>query len=186
VNVVEPLDDVSDAFALVDAFKFGRLTPVTVSARMRLRPDAPEAFIVRARAPRRAARGQRIRIRLLLQRRRAGLKRLSVFYRVPRSARPGRHTLRVRGTVPRTPESTFQEHLESAFEPDPEPGKINEVGPRSIDELAAEIAALRRADGLRVTFSRFRPGRVVLPTSKLLIRGQARLPVTIVAHSRRG
>jgi hypothetical protein len=80
---------------------------------------------------------------------------------------------------------SFQEHLESVFEPEPEPGKINEVGPRSIDELAAEIAALRRSDGLRATFSRFQPGRVVLPSSKLLIRGKVRLPVTITAPSRR-
>ena len=186
VNVVEPLDDAAHAFALVDSFKFGRLTPVNVSARLRLRPGAPEAFIVGARAPRRARRGQRLRIRLLLQRRRAGTQRISVFYRVPRSIRPGPHKLTIRGTVPRSPEVSFEEHLESAFEPDPpDPGEINKVGPRSIQQLAAEIAALRRSDGMRATFSRSRRGRMVMPSSKVLIRGKVRLPVTIIARSRR-
>jgi hypothetical protein len=182
LNVVEPLDDATRAFDLVDSFKFGRLTPVAVSARVGLRPDTPEAFILRARGPRRARRGQRLRIRLLLQRPRAGRERMTVFYRVPRRTRPGPHMLTIRGTVPRRPEVSFQEHIDNVFEPDVEPGRGEEPGPRSMAQLAAEIAALRHSDGLRATFSRLARGPVVLSTSNLLVRGRVRLPVRIVGR----
>jgi hypothetical protein len=183
LNVVKPLDDVARASELIDSFKFGRLTPVSVSARVRLRPGIPEAFILGARAPRRARRGQRLRIRLLLQRPRAGTERTTVFYRVPRRTRLGPHVLRIKGTVPRPPEVSFQEHIDTVFQPEDQPGQNDGVGPRSIDAMAAQISALGQSDGLRATFARYLPGRVVLPSSKLLIRGKVRVPVRIVGRS---
>jgi hypothetical protein len=92
-----PLDDLWTAFDLIDGFKFGPLDVRDVSVRMKLRADVSEAFIVRARAPRRVRPGQRIRIGLQLQRSRAGRQRVSFVYRVPRSVRPGRRLLTVRG-----------------------------------------------------------------------------------------
>ena len=174
---VSPLDDASRAFRLVDAFKFGRLTPLSVSARLGLQRGVPEAFLVRARAPRRVRPGQRVRIGLLLQERRAGRRRTAVYLRVPRSAKPGRHVLRLTGTTPRSPEVGFEERLEIALTPE-SPG--NSAGPRSLGALAKQIAALRKTrDGLRATLSRSGRGPVLLPASKLLIRGRARLPVTV-------
>lgn len=176
-NQVSPLDDASTAFRLVDAFKFGRLTPLSVSARLRLRRGVPEAYILRARAPRRVKRGQRVRIGLLLQNRRAGRKRVSVYYRVPRAARPGRHLLKLRGAVPRSPEVGFQERLEIALTPEP-PGEG--VGPRSLEALAETIASLSKSrDGLRATISKSGRGPVVLSASKLLVRGKVRLPLIV-------
>jgi len=176
-NQVSPLADASTAFRLVDAFKFGRLTPLSVSARLRLRRGVPEAYILRARAPRRVKRGQRVRIGLDLQNRRAGRKRVNVFYRVPRSARPGRRVLTLRGAVPRSPEVGFQERLEIALTPEA-PGEG--LGPRSVEALAERIASLRKSrDGLRATISKSGRGPVVLSASKLLVRGKTRLPLIV-------
>ena len=65
-----PFDDLAGAFGLLDGFKFGRITPTDVSVRMKVRRGVREAFVIAARAPRRVRPGQRMRVRLLLQRRR--------------------------------------------------------------------------------------------------------------------
>ncbi len=174
---VSPLEDASTALRLVDAFKFGRLTPLSVSARLRLRRNLPEAYLLRARAPRRVRRGQRLRIGVLLQRRRAGKKRVTLYYRVPRSARPGRRVLKLTGVEPRSPEVDFEERLEIALTPR-RPG--NGAGPRSLGALAESVASLRKSrDGLRATIAGSGRGPLVLSASKLLVRGKLRLPVVV-------
>ena len=117
IDQVRPLEDASRAFRLVNAFKFGRLTPQSVRARLSLRRGVPEAFLLSARAPKRVRAGRRVRISLLVQGRRSGRRRVTVSYRVPRSTPPGRRTLTIRGAVPQPPETSFQEALEIALEP---------------------------------------------------------------------
>ena len=173
-----PLDDASAAFQLIDAFKFGRLTVRSVSARLTLRRGIREAFLLRARAPRSVKRGRRVRVKLLLQNRRAGRQRIAVSYRVPRTTRPGRHVLTLRGAVPIAPEVGFEERLEVALEPEEEPD-INAPGPRSLDALADEIASVRQSTGLRASISRTGAGPVLLPSSKLLVRGKLRLALNV-------
>lgn len=178
LDQVAPLDDASAAFQLIDAFKFGRLTVRSVSARLTLRRGVREAFLLRARAPRSVKRGRRVRVKLLLQNRRAGRQRISAFYRVPRTTRPGRHVLTLRGAVPTSPEVGLEERLQIALEPEEEPD-INAPGPRSLDALADEIASVRQSTGLRGSISRAGAGPVLIPSSKLLIRGKLRLALNV-------
>ena len=110
-----PFEDLSSIVALVDGFKFGRLTPLDASVRLRVSRDVPEAFILSARAPRRVRPGQRVRIRLSLQRRRSGRTALSFPFRVPRSLRPGVRTLTLRGIVPASLREGSEEGLEELF-----------------------------------------------------------------------
>lgn len=171
-----PLDDLSNAFGLIDGYKFGRLDVRRVSIGLRVRAGVREAFLLRARAPRRVRPGQRIRIRLLLQRSRAGRQRLSFPYRVPRSLRPGRHLLTVRGTG-----SGASAPLEDIF------GLIFGGGgggggprpPRSVPELGARIALTAQPNGIRASFAPKRKGPVVHRSDRLLIRGKGRVPIVV-------
>ena len=127
-----------------------------------------------------------MRVRLLVQRRRGGRERMSFRMRVPRSLRPGRRVLTLRGVVPQSLREGSEDGLEIVLDDDANGGGGgDEAGPRSVAELAAEMAALGRPDGLRASFSRRRKGRVVLPAARVLLRGKVSLPVRVVRRGRR-
>jgi hypothetical protein len=170
-----PLDDLSTAFGLIDGYKFGRLDVERVSVGMNVRAGVREAFLLEARAPRRARPGQRIRIRLLLQRSRAGRQQLSFPYRVPRSLRPGRRVLTVRGASPGSADP-LEDVFELIFGGDGEGGPRP---PRSVPELGTRIALLAKPSGVRATFARKGKGPVVHRGDTLLIRGKARVPIVV-------
>jgi hypothetical protein len=173
-----PLDDLSSAFGLIDNFKFGPLDVGKASVRMSLREGVREAFILDARAPRKVRPGQRIRIRMRLQRSRAGRERLSFGYRVPRSTSPGARLLTLRG-VSGSGDSDFLSALFGelfAFDG----GGPRSGPPRSIGELADRIAAIGRPQGIRATFARKGKGPVVYPTGRTLIRGKAQIPMIVM------
>lgn len=171
-----PLDDLAAAFALIDGYKFGPLGIRSVSVRMRLRPVVREAFIVAARAPTRVRRGQRVRVRMLLQRSRAGRQVVSFPYRIPRGAKPGLRILTVRG--------------EGAGAGD-ELGGLEDLfvdllggdggGPlvRSVGELATRVQALGRPRGVRASLVAKDKGQVVYSDKRLLIRGKAQIPLIV-------
>jgi hypothetical protein len=168
------LDDVSQAVRLLDGYVFGPLDIRSVSIRTGVRPGVKEAFILRARAPRRVRRGQRIRVRMRLQRSRAGRFGVSFPYRVPRSARPGRQRLTIKGEG--AGGGSLEEIFEIFFEE-----FFSGTGPvKSIGELRARIAALGAPDGVRATLHRKgRGGEVVYRNRRVLIRGQTRIPLII-------
>ena len=177
-----PFEDLSTAFVLLDAFKYGRITPVSARVRMRVRRGVEEALMLRARAPRTVRQGQRIRIRIALRRRRGGFERLSVPYRVPLSTRPGRRTLTLRGTVPFALLQGFEQSIEDLLGGGVGGGLADEdlVGPRSVETVARAIAGLKRRYGLRATFSRKSHGPVILPTRERILRGKLRLPMRVL------
>lgn len=176
-----PFDDLAGAFGLLDGFKFGRITPTDVSVRMKVSPGVREAFVIAARAPRRVRPGQRIRVRLLLQRRRGGRSRLSFPLTVPRSLRPGVRTLTLRGVVPASLQQASEDGIEIVLEDiaGGGGGSSDDAGPRSVGELAAGIAELGAADGLRATFASRGRGRVVLRRRGLLLRGKLRVQLRV-------
>lgn len=173
-------EDVSSAVGLVEGYKFGPLDIEGVSIRTGVRAGVREAFIVAARAPRRVRPGQRIRIRLKLQRSRAGRTRRSFPYTVPRSTRPGRRTLTVRGV------GAGSNALEEIFSLLLGGGGAASRPLRSVPELAARIAALGAPDGVRATFSAKGKGPVVYDNPRLKIRGKVRLPVVVERPGGRG
>lgn len=177
-----PFEDLSTALVLIDAFKYGRLTPISASVHMRVRRGVPEALMLGASAPKRVRPGQRIPIRIALQRRRGGRDSVSFSYRVPRSTRPGRRTLTLRGPVPYPLFFGGGGDLGLLLEGGGGAGIAPEesIGPRSVEELASRIAMLERRGGLRATFARKGRGPVVLPTKKVVLRGRLRVPMLVV------
>lgn len=172
----EPFEDLTRALTLVDSFKFGKLTPRSVSVRARVRPRVREAFLLGARTRRSARAGQRIRVRLSLRRSRGPRYSRSFVYRVPKRTRPGDRVLRLSGVGAGSFEDEAEDFIELLFG---ESGAGGGAGPRSLDALAGEIADLRRRQGLRATFAAKRPGPVVLPTPRLLLRGSARVRLRV-------
>lgn len=171
-----PLDDLSAAFSLIDGYEFGPLGIRSVSVRMRLRPVVREAFILAGQAPPRVRRGQRIRVRLLLQDARAGRRQIAFPYRVPRSAKPGVRLLTVRGQSGGDGggglEDFFVELLGGGGG-----GGAGKV--RSVRELAQRIAAFGEREGIRASIVAKQKGPVVYTSRRLLIRGKTQVPLVV-------
>jgi hypothetical protein len=176
-GTLEPLGDLSSAFSLVDGYKYGPLDVEGVRVRIRMSAGVRESLVLDGSAPRRVKPGQRIRVRLKLQRsREAGRQRLSFRYRVPRSVRPGARVLTVHGA-------------DASFETDPAEALFEELfffeefggpaPPRTVKRLAARIAALGKPDGIRASFNRKRLGPVVYPYERQLVKGQAKIPMIV-------
>ena len=178
-----PFADLSAAIGLVDGFKFGRLTALGASVRMEASRGVAEAFILSARAPRRVRPGQRIRIKLALQRRRGGRLRMSFPFKVPRRLRAGGRVLTLRGTVPASLRLGSEESLASLLEEPELPGGGDRAGPRSRAELVSAVAQLGRPDGVRATFGSGR-GPIVLRSPGLLIRGKVALRFRVLGRRR--
>jgi hypothetical protein len=177
-----PLDDLSAAFSLIDGYKFGPLGIRDVSVRMRVRPTVREAFIVAAAAPSRVRRGQRIRVRLLLQRSRAGRQRISFPYRIPRDAEKGPQILTIRGTTPGGGLGNLEDFFVELLV-----GEGGGGGPtRSVGELAGRIAALGEREGVHATLARKGKGPVVHTSERLLIRGKAQVPLVVRPAAKKG
>lgn len=169
-----PLDDLSSAFGLIDGYKFGPLGIRGISVRMRIRPTVREAFIVGADAPRRVRRGERIRVRMKLQRSRAGRTRVSFPYHIPRDAKKGLQRLTVRGTSPGGGIGALEDFFIELFA-----GGGGGGPTRSVGDLANRISALGMPDGVRATFARKGKGPVVYSSKSMLIRGKTQVPMII-------
>ena len=173
-------DDFERATSLLEAYDFGPLHVTDVRARLRLRRGVREAFLLRGSLPPRVRAGSTVRVRLVLRRRRAGDERLSFPLRIPRSLRPGRRVLRLSGgrvlSLEERLESLLSEELEVALDEEQE----SEPSPRSLAELAARIAGIRAAQGLRGTFRSRGAGPLVYRSDELLIRGRISIPTRIV------
>jgi hypothetical protein len=176
-----PLDDLSAAFSLIDGYEFGPLGVRAVSVRMRIRPTVREAFVVGADAPLRVRRGQRVRVRLLLQHSRAGRQRISFPYRIPRGAKQGLRILTIRGQGGGDGDGGLEDFFVELFG-----GGGAGGGPvRSVGELAARVAALGRPEGVRATLAAKRKGPVVYSDKRLLIRGKTHVPLIVRPAAKR-
>lgn len=175
-----PLDDLSSAFGLLDDYKFGPLGIRDVSVRMGLRPTVSEAFIVGAQAPLRVRRGQRVRIRMQLQRSRAGRTRVSFPYRIPRDTKKGMQILTIRGPGSGGGLAALEDFFIELFT-----GGGGGGPTRSVSDLAKRFAALGAPDGVRATFARKGQGPVVYNSRRLLIRGKTQVPMIVKPAKKR-
>jgi len=176
-----PFEDLASALSLVDGYEFGKLTPVSIEARMRVNRGLRRAYITGARVPRRVRSGTRVPVRLLLRESRGGTFSRTFLAKVPESLKPGRQILRLRGVGSGFSEESLDEVLELIIEGDGGLGGGSEGrGPRSIPALAAAVARLGNPEGVRAGFAGRGKGPVVLRTPRLLIRGQAKVAVRVV------
>lgn len=151
--------DVAMAASLVEQFDRRQLHVERVRASLELRHGIRFAVMRRASGPRRVRPGQRIRLRLVVQRPRQRAQQVSFRYRVPHTVRPGRRTLRLIGTSADPGESSLAGVFGGIF--DFEGGFFGfESGPRpqTVRALARAVRAIERFDGVRATFRRPRAG----------------------------
>ena len=151
---------------------------------VRAHAGVKQDVIVRARGPRRARKGSRIRVRLTVQRRRGARHRITVPVRVPRSLRPGRaHRLTLRGGGGASSEEELIREIIAMLEGDLGGGGGSSE-PRTVRQLARQIRALRRVPGIYARWDR-RPSRLARRASEVSYEGRARLSVRVTPRARR-
>jgi hypothetical protein len=174
------LSDLGEAASLIDSFDFGPLDVEDASVSVRARGGVTRDVLVAARGPRRVRPGERIRVRLALQRRGGGRRTLRVPVRVPRSGRPGVRRLVLTGNGGSA--SLEDEFLLELF------GLIGAGGeprePRSVRQLAAAVRRLERPLGIEARFRR-RPAQVVERSDEISFEGRVRLRLRVTAPRRR-
>jgi hypothetical protein len=181
-SVDDAVTHLSDAGSMVDFFDLAPLHVERAAVGLRARPGVKQDVLIRARGPRRARRGHRIRVRLTLQRRRGGRHRLTVPVRVPRSMRPGVHRLTLRGSGNGFSDEALIDELIAMLEGDFSGGGSGE--PRTVRQLARRIKALRRTIGIQARFGHRRP-RLVHRSRSVSYEGRVRLRIRVTRRGRR-
>jgi len=160
------LADATAAIELVDSYDGPPVRLTRVGMDLSARSGLDLADVRRADAPRRVRVGRPFRVGLLVRtpERRSSTKRVSVT--LPRGTRPGLYELHVAGTRPDAvdQEQDLEDLLAGQMAPaEGEKAKTKTKAPRTIEELAARIAALSRVDGVTVRLGRpgAKGGRVV-------------------------
>ncbi len=164
--------DASTAISFIESYK-GRTPHVTrMTANVDMRRGERLAFLRRVKAPRRVRPGQRVRLRVTMQRIRGGNLTKTYRVRIPGGLKPGVRTLKLNGFE----EPAFDEDLlelllgvEEGLVPD---------APARLNDLIDAIEALGRWDGieLRLAGAESRAFR----DEDLVITGRARTRVRIV------
>ena len=177
------IGDLEEAAGLVDSFDLAPLDVRGADVRFRVRPGIPQDLLLRAAGPRRARPGQRIRVRLTVQRRRGQRRTLTVPVRVPASMNPGYRTLVLRGNSGGAlGEEALFELLFGVFSGE---GGDGPPEPRSPRQLADRVAALHRPLGI---FARFkdRPQVLVRRSNLTDYQGRVELGLRVVRRGRAG
>lgn len=179
--VDDAVADLSEAGSLVDFFDLAPLDVQRVAVSVRARSGVKRDVIVRARGPRRARKGSRIRVRLTVQRRNGRRQRVTVRVRVPRHLEPGRtHRLTLRGGAGGgfSDAELIEEFLiliEGGGEPSSEP--------TSVRQLARRIRGLRRRPGIEARWNKGEP-RLVETSGSVAYEGRARLRIRVTPRRR--
>jgi hypothetical protein len=137
--------DTLDAISLIEAYE-GRTPHVTsVGAHIDMRRGEQLAFLRRIRAPKRVRPGQRVRIRVTMQRVRDGDLTRTYRIRIPRGIKPGSRTLKLVGFRQSSPDEALLDLLLGGTSGD-EPTH----GPARLSDLIDGIKSLGRWDGVRM------------------------------------
>jgi hypothetical protein len=184
-SVDDAVADLSRAGGMVDFFDLAPLHVERASVSIRAHAGVKQDVIVRARGPRRARKGSRVRVRLTLQRRRGARHRITVPVRVPRYLRPGRaHRLTLRGGGGGSSEEELIREIIAMLEGDPGSGG-GSTEPRTVRELAHQIRALRRVPGIYARWDRRPSSRLARRSGEVSYEGRARLRVRVTPRARR-
>jgi hypothetical protein len=182
-SVDDAVSHLSEAGSLIDFFDLAPLHVERAAVSVRARSGLKQDVLIGARGPRRARRGQRIRVRLTVQRRRGARHRLSVPVRIPRSLRPGVHRLTLRGSGGGFSEEALIDELIAMIE-----GELGSGGgssePRSVRELARRLRVFQRKIGIQARFAHRRP-QLVHRSREVSYEGRVRLRVRVIRRARR-
>ena len=176
-SVQDALGDLEQAAGLVDSFDLAPLRIRGAGVRLEVRPGGAGDVLLRARGPRRARPGQRIRVSLTVQRRRGGRRILSVPVRVPASIKPGRRTLVLRGNGG----GSVGEGALIGLLFDSLVGTDTGGDLRTPRQLAEAVGALHRPLGIVARFRGTEP-RVVLRSDRISYEGRVELRVRVAGR----
>jgi hypothetical protein len=167
--------DALDAITLIEAYE-GRTPHVTkVGADIDMRRGEQLAFLRKVKAPKRVHPGQRVRLRVTMQRVRDGNLTRTYRVRIPGGIKAGRRTLKLRGFQQSAPDEALLELLlgdESGEEP--------EHGPATLRDLIDSIEALGRWDGVTIRM-KGREARA-FKDDDLVITGRAETHVRVLRN----
>lgn len=165
--------DTLDAISLIEAYE-GRTPHVAkVSANVDMRRGEQLAFLRKVKAPKRVRPGQRVRLRVTVQRVRDGNLTRTYRVRIPRHLKPGRRTLKLLGFEQSSPDEALLELLlgdDGGGEP--------AHGPARLSDLIDGIESLGRWDGVRMKI-RSHVNRA-FKDDDLVITGRAQTRVRVV------
>jgi hypothetical protein len=177
--------DLSQAASLVDEFDLPAPALERMDVRMRVLPELRRDVLVRASATRRVRPGQRITVKLRVQRRNGGAHTLPLRVPVPRSLAPGRRTLILSGTetgrVGGFPEEVLEIlTIELGFG-----GEEDLEEPRTLRQLVRRVRGFRRAVGIEARFGRRGPRSLVKRSDDVAYEGAVKVPLRVVRRSKR-
>jgi hypothetical protein len=182
-SIDDAVNDISRAGDLVDGFDLAPLHVERVAIGARVSRGVKKDLIARARAPRRARKGSRMRVHLTLQRRRGHRHGMRVHVRVPRSLRPGRtHRLTIRGGGGGFSEEALIDELIAMIDEELGGGGGTNK-PTTVRELARKIHNLRRVPGIYARWDH-RPARLVRRSRSVSYEGRVRLRVRVTPRRR--
>jgi len=146
--------DALAALSLLDEYKRSGLHVTEFAARVKLLRGQRQAFLRSVTLPRRVRPGVRVRARLTMQVVRGRPLTRTFSLRIPSGLPAGRRKLSFTGTDVDTPDSDLFGSIVSTItigegEDEPSPG---DPGPRSVEELAAQVRGLARYDGVTVRY----------------------------------
>ncbi|HET8756866.1 MAG TPA: hypothetical protein VFM58_12675 [Solirubrobacteraceae bacterium] len=165
--------DTLDAITLIEAYE-GRTPHVAkVGANIDMRRGEQLAFLRKVKAPKRVRPGQRVRLRVTMQRVRDGNLKRTYRVRIPRRVKPGRRKLKLIGFKQSSPDEALLELLlgdESGDEPS--------NGPARLSDLIDGIESLGRWDGVRIGIKGHK--KRAFKDGDLVITGRAQTRVRVV------
>jgi hypothetical protein len=165
--------DTLDAITLIEAYE-GRTPHVTkVGANIDMRRGEQLAFLRKIKAPKRVRPGQRVRLRVTMQRVRDGNLTRTYRVRIPGGAKPGRRTLNLVGFQQASPDDELLELLLGE-----EGGEEPSNGPARLSDLIDGIESLGRWDGVRIGIQGNR--KRAFKDDDLVITGRAQTRVRVV------
>jgi hypothetical protein len=146
-------DDLGSALGTIDAFtgKPPRVTAVNVL--LKLHRGADQAFIGDISLPARARRGQKVKVKVALQVVRGGKLTRTYTMQIPRDAHTGRQSLRLVGQDADQGADAFTTII---LGDDTQQDEGGDAGPGTLDELAEQVKATERFDGVGVRIGRVR------------------------------
>jgi hypothetical protein len=137
--------DSLDAISLIEAYEGPTPHVTKVGADIDVRRGEQLAFVRRVKAPRRVHAGQRVRLRVTMQRIRGATIHRTYRVRIPGSLKRGGHVLKLRGFELESPDDALLELLLGD-----DTGEAPEHGPAKLSELIRSIEGLGRWDGVKL------------------------------------
>jgi len=142
--------DFGQAANLISSYAPARLHVTKVQVSLALRRGLALAYALAGWAPRTVRAGDKVPIRLRVQRVRAAARTLRFTLRVPRDTAPGRHVLTLVGTAADQTDDLGGADLISLVLGELDPSSSGgDPGARSLDELQQSFESVGRWDGVR-------------------------------------